>query len=178
MIAPASAFTLAPARALAALAALGLALGPAGAPALAQEAGYARKAMNDLSLCAPGKGPAVRVTVNGIKSSSGYLFARIYHARASDWMKSRRYIVRVEARPQPGTVVMCVPVPGPGEYALTIQHDVNGNRDTDISTDGAGMSNNPKIGRILGIPRPPGLDKTRFAVGEGITRLSITMQYL
>lgn len=151
----------------------GLALAP---PLAAQN--YGSKISNDMSLCETGKGPAIRLDVTGLKSGDGNLFVRTYYARSSDWLKSRRYIHRIETRPRKGTTSVCVPLPAAGAYAITVQHDVNGNRDTDFSVDGAGVSNNPKFGSFLGIvPRPPGVDKARFTAGDGITRMSIAVQY-
>jgi hypothetical protein len=40
------------------------------------------------------------------------------------------------------------------------------------------MSNNPKINKFLGIPRPPSVEKARFTAGQGITRMAIAIQYL
>ncbi len=161
-------------------AAAGLALaGLVAAPSAAQGYTYARTMNNDLGQCAEGKGPAVRVTVTGLKSDEGLLFARAYPAKSADWLKSKRYVMRVDAKPQAGSMTVCVPLPGEGDFAIAIQHDVNGNRSTDISTDGAGMSNNPKINKVLGlVPRPPSVDKVRFTAGPGITRMTIAMQYL
>ena len=46
-------------------------------------------------------------------------------------------------------------------------------------SDGAGMSNNPGIKKILGlVPRPPSVDKARFTAGAGVTRMTVSMQYL
>lgn len=152
---------------------------PLVAPVAAQPYTYARSAQNDLSQCAPGKGPAVRINVSGLKSSSGNLFVRAYPANSADWLKSKRYVIRVDAAPKQGSMTVCVPLPAPGEYAIAVQHDANGNRKTDISDDGAGMSNNPGIKKILGlVPRAPSVDKTRFTAGPGITRMAISMQYL
>lgn len=150
----------------------------AGTPLAAQAYTYARSAPNDLSLCAGGKGPAVRIAVSGIKSASGNLFVRVYPARSSDWLKSKRYVMRVDAAPRAGSTTVCVPLPAPGDYAIAVQHDANGNRSTDISADGAGMSNNPGFSKFLGIPRPPSVDKARFTAGEGVTRMAIAIQYL
>jgi uncharacterized protein (DUF2141 family) len=164
-----------------ALAAAALALGGIGAaaPLAAQAYTYARSGPNDLNLCAPGKGPAVRIAVSGLKSSTGNLFVRAYPAKSSDWLKSKRYVMRVDATPREGSTTVCVPLPAPGDYAIAVQHDANGNRSTDISTDGAGMSNNPGIKKILGlVPRPPSVDKARFTAGEGVTRMNIAIQYL
>jgi uncharacterized protein (DUF2141 family) len=164
--------------AMLAVAVAGAGLAAGSLPLAAQDFTYNRKAMNDLSQCAPGKGPAVRVAVSGLKSSSGYLFVRTYPARSSDWLKSRRYVIRIETTPKQGSMTVCVPLPAPGDYAMAVQHDANGNRDTDFSTDGAGMSNNPEIKTFLGIPRPPSVDKVRFTAGKGITPIAITVKYL
>ena len=147
------------------------------APIAAQAQAYARVTGNDMSQCRSGGGPAVRVAISGLKSDSGNLFVRIYYAKRSDWLKSKRYLTRVDASPRAGTMTVCVPIDGAGTYAIAVQHDVNGNRETDFSTDGAGMSNNPKIGSFLGIPRPPSVDKASFRAGTGVTNVRISMRY-
>lgn len=149
------------------------------APLAARTFTYARTTSNDLGQCAEGKGPAVRITVTGLKSSDGLLFVRAYPANSADWLKSKRYVMRVDAKPQAGSMAVCVPLPAPGAYSIAVQHDANGNSKTDVSTDGAGMSNNPGIKKILGlVPRPPSVEQTRFTAGEGITRMTINMQYM
>jgi uncharacterized protein (DUF2141 family) len=150
-------------------------LAAATTPLAAQTLGA--KIDNDMSRCAPGKGPAVRLEISGLKSSSGNLFVRTYRARESDWLKSRRYLHRIDTTPRKGATTVCVPLPAAGDYAIVVQHDANGNREKDFSSDGAGMSNNPEIKTFLGIPRPPGLDKTRFRAGEGVTRIAIQVKY-
>ncbi|MFM7403363.1 MAG: DUF2141 domain-containing protein [Erythrobacter sp.] len=148
------------------------------APLTAQAYVYAQRASNDLGQCAAGKGPAVRIAVNGLKSADGNLFVRAYPPSKNDWLKSKRYLIRIEARPQAGSTTVCVPLPAVGDYAIAVTHDVNGNRKTDISTDGGGMSNNPEVKRFLGlVPRPPSVDKVRFTAGPGVTRMTIAMQY-
>ena len=158
----------------------GLVLGGIGlaGPLAAQGFAYGRTGSNDMSQCSGGKGPAVRVAVSGLKSSEGNLFVRAYPANSGDWLKSKRYIVRVDAKPQAGSITACVPLPSAGEYAIAVHHDVNGNRKSDLS-DGAGMSNNPKIRKILGlVPRPPSVDKVRFTAGQGVTQMAIAIQYM
>lgn len=158
----------------------GLALTAAlAAPVAAQGYVYGRVASNDLGQCAAGKGPAVHITVTGLKSSDGNLFVRAYPANKADWLVSKRYVVRVDAKPRAGSTTVCLPLPSTGAFAIAVQHDANGNRQTDVSTDGAGMSNNPGIKKILGlVPRPPSVDKVRFHAGPGVTRMTISMQYL
>jgi uncharacterized protein (DUF2141 family) len=161
-------------------AAAGLVLAAAlGAPVAAQGYVYGRVASNDPGQCAAGKGPAVQITVTGLKSGEGNLFVRAYPATKADWLVSKRYVVRVDAKPRAGSTTVCLPLPATGAFAIAVQHDANGNRQTDISTDGAGMSNNPGIKKILGlVPRPPSVEKARFTAGPGVTRMTISMQYL
>lgn len=153
------------------------ACGLAIAPMAAQAQRYAQVIGNDMSACRSGGGPAVRVTIDGLRSSNGNLFVRTYRATSSDWLKSKRYLTRLDTRPRAGTMTVCVPLPAAGNYAIAVQHDENGNRETDFSSDGAGMSNNPKIGSFLGIPRPPSVSKASFAAGSGVTDMRITVRY-
>jgi hypothetical protein len=134
------------------------------APASAAPVVLGSKISNDMNQCAPGKGPAIRLDITGLKSSAGNLFIRTYYARSGDWLKSRRYIHRIETRPRQGTTTVCVPLPAAGDYAITV--------------DGAGVSNNVKFGNFLGlIPRPPGVEKARFTAGPGVSRMTIMVQY-
>ena len=65
----------------------------------------------------------------------------------------------------------------PGEYALALFHDENGNKKLDtflgIPREGFGFSRNPAV--VFG---PPRFQQARFEVSGGIARLSIRMQYL
>ena len=65
----------------------------------------------------------------------------------------------------------------PGEYALALFHDENGNKKLDtflgIPREGYGFSRNPAV--HFG---PPRFQQARFEVSGGIARLSIRMQYL
>jgi len=130
---------------------------------------------NDMRECAPGSGPAVRVTIRGIKSSTGKIRLQSYHGTKRDWLKKGKWINRIEVPARRGTMTFCMPVPGPGTYALAARHDANGNNETDITQDGGAMSNNPSI-NIFNLGKP-GIDKTRFEIGKGVKRMSISMLY-
>lgn len=66
----------------------------------------------------------------------------------------------------------------PGEYAVAVVHDTNGNEQADTNmlgmpTEGVGVSNNvmPKLS-------PPSFEVSRFVVAAGQpTKLAITMKY-
>lgn len=145
---------------------------PMAAPAQAQ---YRQKIANDLSKCR-GDGPAVRITATEIKSSAGKVRVQLYRATQRDWLASGRWIYRIEAPAQAGTMTFCMPVPEPGSYAVAIRHDVNGNGDTDLTQDGGGMSNNPSI-NVFNLGKPS-YTKTAFSVGREVKAITIRVRYL
>jgi uncharacterized protein (DUF2141 family) len=153
-----------------AVCALGLS---ANAPAAAQ---YRQKIVNDLTKCYAGSGPAVMVTVDGVKSSSGRMRVQSYRATPDEWMAKGRWISRIEVPAAEGTMTFCLPVPGAGSYGIVIRHDINGNGATDIFSDGGGMSNNPSI-NILNLGKPS-YKKTAVPVGNGVKSIRIMMHYM
>ena len=162
----------------AALAVIGGAASAPLAPASAQAGStsdYRNEISNNMRLCAPGGGPAVRLTINGIKSSTGTIRAQVYNGTRDDWLERGRWLNRIEMPARRGRMTICMPVPQSGEYAIAVRHDANGNGETDITQDGGAMSNNPSI-NIFNLGKP-GIDKTRFEIGDGVRTLSVVMKY-
>lgn len=139
-------------------------------PALA----YQQEIRNDPARCR-GAGPAVRVNVAGIESSSGNLRVQIYNGTREDWLESGKWLYRIEVPARAGSMSFCLPVPAAGSYAVAVRHDTNGNGRTDLTSDGGAMSNNPSI-NILNLGRP-NVTRTRFDVA-GVTTISINMRYM
>jgi uncharacterized protein (DUF2141 family) len=131
---------------------------------------------NDLSRCATGEGPAVLVSVNGIKEASGRVRVQSYLATKDAWLAKGGWLHRIETRANSGTMQFCVPVPATGKYGIAVRHDVNGNGKTDISKDGGGFSNNPSI-NILNLGKPS-VNKVAFQAGPGVTRITINLRYM
>lgn len=152
-----------------ALAACGMA---ASVPAAAE---YKQVLTNNMARCAPGAGPAVKVTVNGIKQASGKIRVQSYNGTKADWLESGRWLARIETPAKSGSMTFCMPVPSSGTYGIAVRHDINGNGKTDIREDGGAMSNNPSI-NIFNLGKPS-YKKTAFTVGEGVTSISIEMKY-
>ncbi len=144
------------------------------APATAQGE-YRQQISNDMRKCAPGKGPAVRVTVSGVKSSAGKVRVQVYRGTKADWLESGRWLNRIEVPARKGTMTFCMPVPASGSYAIAARHDANGNGKTDIREDGGAMSRNPSI-NIFNLGKPS-VSKTRFETGSGVSRISVQMKY-
>lgn len=142
-------------------------------PAAAQ---YRVEIPNNMAACQAGGGPAVLVTVSGIKSSRGRIRVQSYRATPSDWLEKGRWLNRIELPARAGTMTVCMPVPAAGSYGIAVRHDANGNGGTDLRTDGGGMSNNPSI-NIFNLGRP-GYRSTAFNVGNDVRTIAIVMKYL
>ena len=143
------------------------------APALAQ---YRQPIGNDLAKCGADGGPAVMVTVDGIKSSTGRVRVQSYRATSSEWLEKGRWLNRIEVPARAGSMRFCMPVPAAGSYGIAVRHDSNGNGDTDLTKDGGAMSNNPSI-NILNLGKPS-YKKTAIAVGSGVKAIRIQMRYM
>ena len=150
----------------------GLAALAVAAPAQAQYNQYLR---HDAAKCSGG-GPAVRITVSGVKASSGTLRVQLYRATKADWLETGRWLNRIELPARAGTMSVCMPAPGPGTYGIAIRHDVNGNDETDLTQDGGGMSNNPSI-NVFNLGKPS-YTKVAFSLEREIKAMTIRMRYM
>ncbi len=125
-------------------------------------------------------GPAFLVEVAGLKDRRGQLKLEVYPANDADFLADDNVLVaagktfrRVEVPvPASGTPTLCVRVPGPGRYAVTVLHDRDSNRKFGWRVDGIGFASNPKLG--LGKPRSARASAT---AGSTPTRISIVMNY-
>ena len=155
-----------------ALALAGAGFGALATPALAQ---YRQHITNDPARCRGG-GPAVNVTVTGIRSSAGKLRVQLYRATRADWLEKGRWLNRIEVPARAGSMTVCMPVPGPGSYGIGVRHDVNDNGETDLTQDGGGMSNNPSV-NIFNLGKP-NYSKVAFTLGNEVKAIAIRMRYL
>jgi uncharacterized protein (DUF2141 family) len=131
--------------------------------------------------CRPGEsGPAFLVDLMGLKDRSGRVKIEVYPANDADFLADdnvlvqagktfRRVEVAVPADPVPR---LCVRLPHPGTYAVTVLHDRNGDRKFSLSHDGIGFSGNPK----LGFSKPKAAH-VAVTAGSGLTTLRIVMNY-
>ena len=163
-----------PARLRLAAAALALA-GSALAVASPAQAQFANYLSHDPAKCR-GNGPAVRITVSGVKSSRGTLRVQLYRATKRDWLETGRWLNRIELPARAGTMSVCMPAPQAGTYGIAIRHDVNGNGETDLTQDGGGMSNNPSI-NVFNLGKP-GHTKVAFGLGQEVKAMTIRMRYM
>lgn len=161
------------------LGALALALTVSGAAALGlaapAQAQYAQNLRHDPARC-EGDGPAVRITVSGVRSGRGTLRVQLYRATDADWLETGRWLNRIEVPARTGTMTVCMPAPRPGTYGIAIRHDVNGNGKTDLTQDGGGASNNPSF-NVFNLGKPS-YRKVAFSLGQEVKALTIRIHYL
>lgn len=132
--------------------------------------------------CRPGEqGPALLVKVDGLKDHNGNLKLEVYPANDKDFLQDDNILInegkvfrRVE---QPvgkdDPVELCVRIPGPGTYAVSVLHDRDGNRKFGLSVDGVGFSGNPR----LGLSKPKASHSSVVVTSNGISRITVVMNY-
>lgn len=125
-------------------------------------------------------GPAFLVSANGLKDRRGRLKLEVYPANDKDFLADDNVLVaagktfrRVEVDiPDAGTPVLCVRLPGPGRYGVSLLHDRDSNRKFGWRVDGIGFASNPRLG--LGKPKAA---KASASAGNSPTRIDIVMNY-
>jgi uncharacterized protein (DUF2141 family) len=126
------------------------------------------------------RGPAVLVNVAGLKDRQGTIRAELYPANDADFLHDDNLLImegktfrRVEERiPPSGPVMVCIRLPGPGAYTMSVLHDRDGNRKFGLSSDGIGFPGNPK----LGWSKPSAAD-AGFVAGPRITNITVRLNY-
>ena len=132
--------------------------------------------------CRPGEqGPALLVRIDGLKDHNGNLKLEVYPANDQDFLQDDNILIsqgkvfrRVE-QPVGGDnpVQLCVRIPGPGTYAVSVLHDRDANRKFGFSVDGIGFSGNPK----LGLSKPKAARASVSVSSGGVSRITVTMNY-
>ena len=134
--------------------------------------------------CRPDEpGPALLITVTGLKDRKGMIKAELYPANDRDFLRDDNLLVgegktfrrAVEDLPESGPVHICIRAPAAGDYALVVLHDRNrdGKFDKSYDGDGLGFGGNPGSQG----PFKPRIASARVFAGTGVTPVSVRMLY-
>lgn len=129
---------------------------------------------SDAGVCSSGK-PSIDVVVSGFKQPTGTIKVTLYDGDPSRYLqhggKLRNVVVPVRSV---APLEICIAVPAPGQYAVALHHDLNGNGSKDRA-DGGGYSGNPHLS-IFNLR--PSFSQTGLRVGNGPVRTAITLLYV
>jgi len=136
---------------------------------------------SDANACITRDGPAIEVSIQGLKDRTGRLKLELYPGNEEDFLKDDRDL-KAESKffrriliptPNDPSITMCIKAPTPGQYALFVTHDRDGKNKFNFWTDGAGVPSNEKLGRSK-----PKLSMATVTVPHGVARTTIRMQYI
>lgn len=131
------------------------------------------------AICGAGDVPSILVKLSGLRDRNGKVRVRTFGGSPTTYFDKTKALKRVEYPvPEAGPVEICMPVPGPGLYAVDVRHDANNNGNTD-KADGAGASGNPHLSLfdIIFKRRPPA-KQVQVSVGDGTTVVPILVRYM
>lgn len=148
------------------------------APALSQ----AEPVGPDAAACRANSGKdAVLLVVDGFKNRDGTLRVELWPGNENDFLRDHHQLVaegkayqRVTVDvPASGPAKVCVPLPGPGTYALGAFHSPAGVRKFNFRQDGATFTRNPKVGLSK-----PKASEVAMTFGPGLSSSNVTLNYL
>lgn len=128
------------------------------------------------NVCRSGK-PAVLARVSGFKAATGTVSIKLYASNPKTFLEKGAYLRKVEVPvTRTGAIDVCVPVPRSGDYALSVRHEISGEKSR---SDGGGFSGNPDVSTLdLVFKRKPKMSEVSFAVGGSTRVVPITLSYL
>jgi uncharacterized protein (DUF2141 family) len=147
--------------------------------ALSCASGHAAILGPHAAACSAEAKPAMLVRVEGLKSRTGVVRVQSYGGDPARFFDKGTYIERVQvAVPRSGPLEVCMPVPRPGVYAVSVRHDANGNGKTDMNADGGGFSGNPNLSLLDAVfKRKPSPSQVQVRV-SGVTPVSVRLNYV
>ena len=138
----------------------------------------------DAAACLPGSGrDAVLLTVDGFKNREGTLRVELWPGNEQDFMRNHHELVaegkayqRVTvAVPKTGVAKICLPLPGPGTYAMGAFHSPTGVRKFNYRDDGATFTRNPRVSILKTKPKA---SEVAMRFNSGLSESNVTLNYL
>lgn len=128
--------------------------------------------VGETAACARGDS-AVLVRVGGFKVQRGTVRVQIYGSNPADFLAKGKKLKRVDVPVSGGRVDVCVDLPGPGNYAVAVRHDMDNNGKSGWN-DGGGFSRNPRISLVH---LRPSFNDVVIQVGRSVRTVDVTLNY-
>ncbi len=114
------------------------------------------------------------IRIDGIRAQAGQLQIALVDSEAG-WDNRAKPVRAVRQAPEGKSLQIVFEDLAPGDYAVMVMHDENGNGKLDtnligIPVEGYGFSNNPRV------MRKPTWDEARFAFGEAGQTIHIDLR--
>jgi uncharacterized protein (DUF2141 family) len=129
----------------------------------------------DAAACGAGSGSAAfLVNVSGFKNRGGKLRVQLYGSNPADFLAKGKKLRRIDLPvTRSGPMRVCVAVPHPGQYAIAVRHDADGNGKSGWN-DGGGFSRNPDISLTH---LKPSYRQVAVKAGEGVQPVDVVLNY-
>ena len=127
----------------------------------------------DSAACRSGR-PALLVSIAGFKNRDGNVRVQLYGGNPADFLEKGKKLKRIDLPvTRSGAMDVCVAVPRPGTYAVSVHHDADADGMRGWN-DGGGFTNNPPLS--LAHLRPQH-HEAAVSVGRGVKRVRVILNY-
>ncbi len=122
----------------------------------------------------PASAGDVKVTVKGVRAANGPLYIGLQ--TREQFMQDAGSYGEIVASPAPGVVTVALPNVAPGEYALSVWHDIDGDGVFDFGPDGRPLDGWAMIGGAS-LRAEPTFDEVKFKKETSGISLDVDMIY-
>ena len=129
-----------------------------------------------VTLATPGLAMAADVSIEiaGVKSADGPLYVSLQ--TEGQFMQNAGTAGKIVQDPQAGTISVVVPGVAPGEYSVSVWHDIDGDGQFDRAPDGRPLDGWSMLnaGALRGAPT---FDAVKFSVSDSGAAIRLDMMY-
>jgi len=126
----------------------------------------------DAAACRAGR-PSILVNVQGISQRTGNIRVALYNNPAT-FLDRGQTLRKINVPVSAGQMRICIAVPGPGQYAVAVRHDVDGDNARGDWSDGGGFSRNPRLSLVRLRPR---FGDVAVNVRQGVLGVNVVLLY-
>ena len=117
----------------------------------------------------------LNVRVTGVQSSQGLIAVSLYGNDPSKFLKHHGSLGTVRVSAQAPSTQVCLALPKPGQYAVAVYHDLNGDRKLNLRfflpAEPFALSNNPPPRRVF-----PSIGPSLFTTHEGENSIHVSLE--